>query len=56
MRTIHFKSGNEILVNQDIVNIIRDRIIEGSKQFQTFSNDNGDCFLIINVTEIDYIE
>lgn len=55
MRTISFKSGKTLSVPQNIVNILNEQILKGTKTFQTFSDEKGECFLIINVSEIDFI-
>ena len=55
MRTIHFKNGKIQEVNQKIVDVMSQRIMEGCKNFQAFSDENNECFLIINMSEISHV-
>ena len=56
MRTVYFKNGTKKELQQQIVEIIKERIIEGCGKFEIFSNENNKCFLIINISEIVYID
>jgi hypothetical protein len=55
MRTIYFKNGTTQQVNQKIVEVLNKKIMEGCKNFQTFSDENNECFLIVNVGEISHV-
>ncbi len=52
---IKFKNGDTLDVSQDVVDLIGKRIMEGTKQFQVFFDENNKTFLIINLEEILYI-
>lgn len=53
MKEIIFKNGSTLVVSQKIANVIRDRIIEGAKQFQCFTEgDDPNVTIIVNVSEI----
>tara|TARA_R110000772_G_C12948820_1_gene401890 strand:- start:289 stop:465 length:177 start_codon:yes stop_codon:yes gene_type:complete len=53
MRKIVFKNGTEIEVNQEVANILRDRILSGNAgNFQCFSDDANETRSIINISEI----
>jgi hypothetical protein len=54
-RTIFFKNGTTTVVDQEIIEIINNRVTEGCGTFQTFSDENGVCFLIINISEISHV-
>lgn len=52
-KKIIFKNGTELEVGQDVADILRDRILEGSpKPFQCFSDQNNKTQSIINISEI----
>jgi len=55
--TIVFNNGREISVTQDVAEILNRRILDGSKQWQTFSDiDNGKgVVLMINLSEVSFI-
>jgi hypothetical protein len=53
---IYFKNGMTKEVTKEIGEIVNKRIIEGCHDFQTFSNENGDLILIINLQEVVYID
>ena len=55
MKTIYFKNGKTQEVSQKIVDVINQRILEGCKNFQTFSDENNECFLIVNMSEISLV-
>ena len=55
MKTIYFKNGKTQEVSQKIVDVINQRILEGCKNFQTFSDENNECFLIVNMSEISHV-
>ena len=40
MKTIYFKNGKTQEVSQKIVDVINQRILEGFKNIQTFSDEN----------------
>jgi len=53
---IYFKNGTNMYIMQEIGEVLNKRIIEGCGKFQTFSNENGELFLILNLDEIVYIQ
>ncbi len=55
MKTIYFKNGKTQEVSQKIVDVISQRILEGCNNFQTFSDENNECFLIVNMSEISHV-
>ena len=52
--TVHFSSGTTLQINRETLEIIKNKIEEGSKQLQIFSNNNKISF-IINLDKIEYI-
>lgn len=52
---IVFKNGKEIEIHQQVAEIINQKIMEGAKQWQTFSNEKGEVFLMVNLNEVAYI-
>ena len=54
--TIHFKNGMTKKISKSVAEIINKRIIEGCGKFQTFSNENNNLFLVINLGDIVYID
>lgn len=52
---IVFKNGKEIEINQQVADIINQKIMIGAKQWQTFSNEKGEVFLMVNLNEVAYI-
>lgn len=52
---IIFNNGKSVEISQEIAEIINKKLIDGSKQWQTFSNEHGKVFLMINLNEISYI-
>jgi hypothetical protein len=55
MMTIHFKNGMTKEVIKQIGEAINKRVIEGCSKFQTFSDENGDLLLIVNLDEVVYV-
>ncbi len=55
MGTIHFKNGEKKEISQKMAKILNDRIIEGCKDWQCFS-DKDQPFLIVNLTEVTFID
>ena len=55
MMTIYFKNGMSKLVTNEVAEMINDRLVKGSQRFQSFLNEHGEVFLIINIDEIVYI-
>lgn len=53
---IVFKNGKEIKVDQKIVESIGKMILQGAKQWQVFTDVNGEIFLIVNLNEVAYID
>lgn len=53
--TVYFKSGSKLEISIEIGMIIRDRILEGAKQFQCFSDTNSEKVIMINLNEIEHI-
>lgn len=53
--TIYFRNGMSKKVIRQIGEIINERIIEGCDKFQTFSDENGNLLLIVNLEEIVYV-
>lgn len=56
MRTIHFKNGKKCSVSQNAVEALKKKILEGCNQYQTFTDNFGECFFIVNLQEIVYID
>lgn len=54
--TIYFKNGMTKEVKKQMAEIIRERILAGCNEFQIFSNEKGDLLLIVNLSEIVYID
>jgi len=55
MMTIYFKNGMTKEVIKQIGEAINTRVIEGCGKFQTFSDENGNLLLIVNLDEVVYI-
>jgi len=54
---IYFKNGMTKEVIKEIGEALNKRIIEGYKgKFQTFSDQNGELLLILNLDEVVYIQ
>jgi hypothetical protein len=53
--TIYFKNGTTKKVVREVAEVIVKRLKEGCGKFQTFSDEAGDVFLIVNLDEIVYI-
>jgi len=51
---IVFNNGREIEISQEVANILQKKILEGAKQWQTFS-DNDVVFLMVNLSEVSFI-
>ena len=56
MRTIHFKNGEIKLVDQEIVDKLAKNLADGCPQYQSYSNEDGETFLLINIAEITHID
>jgi len=53
---ILFKNKEKITVSDNIANILRAKILEGTpNDFQVFSDENNSLILIIRLSEIVYI-
>lgn len=52
---IYFKNGTTLEIIKQIGEAINKRIIGGCGKFQTFSDENGNLFLIVNLDEIVYV-
>jgi hypothetical protein len=55
MMTIYFKNGMTKEVIEQIGEAINKRVIEGCGKFQTFSDENGNLLLIVNLDEVVYV-
>ena len=55
-KTVTFKNGKTIQIHQDLANILLTRITNGCYQFQCYEDIDGDCDLVINISEIVCIE
>jgi len=55
MMTIYFKNGMTKEVIKQIGEAINKRVIEVCGKFQTFSDENGDLLLIVNLDEVVYV-
>ena len=53
---IHFKNGITKQVPLQVAETIKQRIIEGCRNFQIFSDENNELLLVINLTEIVLID
>lgn len=53
---IHFKTGETKIISQEVAEIINKQLIKGCATFQTFSNTDGKLELVINLTEILYVD
>ena len=51
-KTVTFKNGKTIQIHQDLANILLTRITNGCSQFQCYEDADGDCDLVINISEI----
>lgn len=57
MKTIYFKNGKEITVDQKIVNSINNNLKNHpDRNWSGFLDGNEDTFLIIQLSEISHIE
>ena len=56
MKTIHFKNGTSKQISLEVANLLRDIILNGSPDFQMFSDQKEDLLLLINISEIVYID
>lgn len=53
---IFFKNGEELIVTDEIVTLLYEQILEGSKMFASFRNGQTQKIdYVINVTEISHI-
>jgi hypothetical protein len=52
MMTIYFKNGMTKEISIGLAKIIIMRQLEGTSKFQSFSNENNEVFLILNLKEI----
>lgn len=55
MMKIVFKNGKEVEISQEIAEIINHQIMNGAKQWQTFSNKGEEVILMVNLNEVAYI-
>jgi len=55
MMTIYFKNGMTKEVIKQIGEAINKRVIEGCGKFQTFSDENENLLLIVNLEEVVYV-
>ena len=55
-KTVTFKNGKTIEIHQDIANILLTSITNGCSQFQCYEDDDKNCDLLINISEIVCIE
>jgi hypothetical protein len=54
--TIYFKNGEKVKVTQEVVDCINKRLIEGTAaQWQSFADEKGMVYLIINLSEVSFI-
>ena len=53
--TIHFKNGMTKTVVKEVVEAISNQVIKGCGKFQTFSDKDGNLFLVVNLDEIVFI-
>lgn len=56
MRTIHFKNGDKKEITQEIAQHINNKMMNGCENFQCFSDEKDQVFLIINLLEVTYID
>jgi hypothetical protein len=52
---IVFNNEREIEITQEVADILRDNILKGAKQWQTFSDKDGKVVLFINLSEVSFI-
>ena len=55
-RTIHFKNGDKKYISQEVIDYLKNRISNGCKQWQSFGDEEGNTFLILNLNEITFID
>lgn len=55
-KTIVFKSGIKLKISDFIAQTLSDQIIAGCKTFQVFTDEKNKLNLIINVSEIAFIQ
>lgn len=53
--TIHFKSGREMSISEEIANKIRDFQLKSDQRFAMFNGDDGNLRMLINAHEIETI-
>lgn len=56
MTKIHFKNGDTKIIPKELSDTIAKRILEGCNTFQVFKTKEDDFFLIINISDISYID
>jgi hypothetical protein len=54
-KTIYFKNGMTTKITIQVAEIIMNRTIEGCGNFQSFTEQDGDIYLIVNISEIAYV-
>ena len=55
MKTIHFKNGMTKEIESGMADIILSNLKDGNPKFITFTDENNNLLLLINVEEIVYI-
>ena len=53
--TIKFRNETELEITQEVANILQKRILEGCSNWQIFSDEKGEPFLFINISDINAI-
>jgi len=52
---IFFKNGMSRMITDETAEAIKERLSSGCSKFQTFCDENGEVFLIVNMEEVVYI-
>ena len=54
-KKILFKNGKTLEVSQEVIDILKNKILSGSPKFQCVSDQNDKTLFIINVEEIVFV-
>jgi len=54
-KTIYFNNGMRTKITIQVAEIIRDSTIKGCGNFQSFTDQDGDIYLIVNLSEVAYV-
>lgn len=56
--TIHFKNGTSLVVHPEVIKTIDKLLLSpgGTARFQSFRDEHGNLFLVLNLEDISYID